>query len=276
MGSNWENFLKNQGEWRGSFTQVSPRGEILGSTPSILNLEPFENNQKMRFRIRRFGEDGETPTYDHSQEYSSLGRQILFFDTGAFSKGSLQAAPFAEFGAEFGFIDGDRRLRLVQLFDKDLKLASLTLIREFRAGSAAQENPPLTLEDLWGTWRGTAYAAYGDLREPETGSTVLTLTQGADSSLAELSLAWGGHKHQAQAEIQGNRLLFQGGERQILLLPDGASCNLPLTVPLRQPFFVEAGWLLAPNRRQRLIRFYDAGGAWVSSTLVLEEREVGG
>ncbi|MEB3174709.1 MAG: DUF3598 family protein, partial [Cyanobacteriota bacterium] len=37
MGSNWENFLKNQGEWRGSFTQVSPTGEILGSTPSILN-----------------------------------------------------------------------------------------------------------------------------------------------------------------------------------------------------------------------------------------------
>lgn len=274
MGGNWENFLKNQGEWRGFFTRVSPLGDILGSTPSILNLEPFENNQKMRFRIRRFGEGNETPTYDHSQEYSSLGRQIIFFDTGAFSKGSLQAAPFSEFGAEFGFIGADRRLRLVQLFDKELKLASLTLIREFRADSAAKENPPLTLEDLWGIWRGTAYTAYGDLREPEIGSTLLTLTPGTGPSLAELSLEWGGQKHEAQAQIQGNRLLFQGGDRQILFLPDGASCNLPLTVPLRQPFFVEAGWLLAPNRRQRLIRFYDASGAWVSSTFVVEEREV--
>ncbi|MFN5513549.1 MAG: DUF3598 family protein [Cyanobacteriota bacterium] len=273
MGSNWENFLKNQGEWRGSFTQVSPLGEILGSTPSILNLEPFENNQKMRFRIRRFGDGSEAPSSDYSQEYASLGRQIIFFDTGAFAKGSLQLAPFAEFGAEFGFVAGDRRLRLVQLFDKELKLSSLTLIREFRAGSAAAENPHLTLEDLWGTWRGTAYTAYGDLRAPEIGPTLLTLTQGAAPSTAALYLEWGGQSQRSEAQIEGNRLLFQGGDRQILLLPDGASGNLPLTLPLRQPFFVEAGWLLAPNRRQRLIRSYDVSGAWVSSTLVLEERK---
>jgi hypothetical protein len=39
MENNWANFLKNMGEWRGSFTQVSLDGELLGSTPSILSLE---------------------------------------------------------------------------------------------------------------------------------------------------------------------------------------------------------------------------------------------
>ena len=45
MENNWQNFLQNLGEWRGSFTQVSLTGEILDSTPSILTLEGLEDNQ---------------------------------------------------------------------------------------------------------------------------------------------------------------------------------------------------------------------------------------
>ncbi|MFM9160301.1 MAG: DUF3598 family protein, partial [Dolichospermum sp.] len=53
MTSNWENFLKNLGEWRGSFTKISADGEILDSTPSILNLEA-DDDQVVIFRLRRF------------------------------------------------------------------------------------------------------------------------------------------------------------------------------------------------------------------------------
>jgi hypothetical protein len=84
MENNWENFLKNLGEWQGSFTQVSLDGELLSSTPSILSLEQLEE-RLVRLRLRRFGVGGydEPPIADFAQEYSSLGRQIIFFDTGA-------------------------------------------------------------------------------------------------------------------------------------------------------------------------------------------------
>ena len=102
MASNWENFLKNLGEWRGSFTKISPNGEILGSTPSILNLEADDNNQAVLFRLRRFDSHDydSPPIQDYQQEYRSLGRQNIFFATGAFSKGTLQLAPFSEFRVE--------------------------------------------------------------------------------------------------------------------------------------------------------------------------------
>ncbi len=107
--NNWKNFLKNMGEWQGCFTTVSPDGKLLESISSILNLEALENNQLVRFRLRRYGAEGynSPPISDYSQEYRSLGRHLIFFDSGAFSKGSMQLAPFAEFGAEYGFVNGD-------------------------------------------------------------------------------------------------------------------------------------------------------------------------
>ncbi|MDA0865417.1 MAG: DUF3598 family protein, partial [Cyanobacteria bacterium] len=128
MATNWENFLKNQGEWRGSFTQVSLQGDLLESTPSILTLEPSENDTLVTFRLRRFGPEGydTPPIQDYQQEYRSLGRQIIFFGTGAFSKGSLQLPPFSAFGAEYGFVAGDRRSRLVQLYTPQQDFESLT------------------------------------------------------------------------------------------------------------------------------------------------------
>ena len=273
MGSNWENFLKNLGEWRGSFAQLSPSGELLSSTPSILNLKGLDNNQLVRFRLRRYANANyqDPPTQDYSQDYRALGRQIIFFETGAFSKGSLQLAPFAEFGAEFGFVHQDRRLRLVQLFS-DFKLKSLSLIREFRTGSQALERPPLSVEQLVGTWQGTAYTAYPDLRPPAILSTTLTITQAGDR--LEQTLSFGNQTLHSTAQIDGQRLLFtdQNQARQMLLLPDGTSSNTPLSLQLRQAFFVEVGWLITPTQRQRLIRSYDASGAWVQATLVTETK----
>jgi hypothetical protein len=76
------------------------------------------------------------------------------------------------------------------------------------------------------------------------------------------------------ARIEGNTLHFETGAipRQILLLPDGASSNTPLQVKLRQPFWVEVGWLVEKNERQRLIRSYNEKGEWVSATHVIERR----
>ncbi len=269
----WQNFLKNLGEWRGSFTQLTPTGKIIKSTPSILSLEGFEDNRLVRFRLRRYDNPDyqDPPTQDYSQEYRSLGRQIIFFDTGTFSKGAWQLAPFTEFGAEFGFIVGDRRMRFVQLYSKELHLDSLTLIREFRAGSDAQERPQLTVEQLLGTWQGKAYTVSPNWPEPTMTETQVTLAQEGDrlhqtSTFNEATI-------NSTGVIQRDQIRFTGHHaRSVLLLPDGVSCNAPDALQLRQSFFLEVGWLVSNHERQRLLRHYDGKGGWSGSTLVVEQR----
>jgi hypothetical protein len=283
MENNWENFLKNLGEWRGSFTRVSLDGELLDSTPSILSLEGSENNELVHFRLRRFCKDdySEPPIQDYVQEYRSLGKQIIFFDTGAFSKGSIQVAPFAEFGAEYGFVNENRRLRFVQLYNNQGFLNSLTLIREFRSGTDVQERPPLTIDQLLGKWKGTACTLYPDWKPAETYSTSLEIKEIGGGYL-EQQLSFGDPGKNtfdkrtitSTARIDGNKLLFEesSSPRQILLLPDGTSSNTPLQVTHRKQFFVELGWLLEDEQRQRLIRSYNNLGQWISSTHVIEHK----
>jgi hypothetical protein len=274
MESNWNNFLKNLGEWQGSFTKVSIEGELLDATLSILKLEGLEDNKLVTFRLRRFpaGGYGEPPISDTNQEYRSLGRQAVFFDTGAFSKGSLQVAPFAEFGAEYGFISTNRRLRFVQLFDRQGNFTSLILIREVRSGTAAPERPPLTVEQLFGKWEGRAYTVYPDWKPPKTIATSLTIREIGNGRL-EQELSFGGRSIASTARIDGDRLNFEDGiPRRILLLPDGGSSNTPLQINHRQPFFVEAGWLVKDNERQRLMRSYNDQGEWISSTQIIEHK----
>ncbi|WP_353931452.1 DUF3598 family protein [Okeanomitos corallinicola TIOX110] len=273
MTSNWENFLKNVGEWRGSFTQISPDGEILDSTPSILNLEAFDNNQGVMFRIRRFGKDSDdsSPIQDYQQEYRSIGRQNIFFNNGSFSKGTLQLAPFTEFGAEYGFVDNDRRSRLVQLFNKEGKFTNLTLIREFRSHKDAKERPQLTVEQLIGNWEGKAHTVYSDLRPSENYTSYLEIKEIGNGYL-EQKLSFASQTITSKAKMADKKLIFEkeGSTQEILLLPDGISSNVPLQLQMRKPFFVEAGWLVRDNERQRLIRTYNETGEWVSSTHVIE------
>jgi hypothetical protein len=247
----------------------------LNSTPSILNLEGFEHNQLVRLRLRRFGSSGysEPPLSDYSQEYRSLGKQAIFFETGAFSKGSLQLAPFSEFGAEYGFVSENRRLRFVQLYNGQGNLSSLILIREFRSGTEARERPPLTVEQLLDRWQGKAWTVYSDWQPSETYITHLEVKDIGGGRLQQ-QLSFGDRILTSTARIDGNILHFEDGPtpRQILLLPDGTSSNTPLHLKLRQPFFVELGWLVTDSERQRLIRSYNEKGEWVSATHVIEHR----
>ena len=275
MENNWANFLKNLGEWEGSFTSVSLEGELLNSTPSILNLEGLENNQLVRFRLRRFGAGGysEPPISDNSQEYRSIGRQNIFFETGAFSKGSLQFAPFSEFGAEYGFVAKNRRLRFVQLYDKQGNFKELILIREFRTGTNERERHPLEISQLLGKWQGVACTAYSDWQPSETYETSLEIKE-VGNGLLQQQINFGDTTITSKARIEGKKLVFEEGEnpRQVLLLPDGASSNTPLQIKLRQPFFVEVGWLVEDKERQRLIRSYNEKGQWISATHIIEHK----
>ena len=258
MGSQWENFLGNLGEWCGSFTALNALGEVGESTPSLLSLERGDEERLVHFRLRRFspGDEGGVPTWELHQEYRSLGKQVVFFDSGSFSKGSLQVAPGTPFGAEFGFIDGDRRHRLVQLHNPAGALESQVLIREFRSGSSASERPPLELDALLGQWTGEIATLTADWPEAEIESCALQIA-GGEGQPFQITTQWG----DGQVESSGEH-------PRLLLQPDSGYSLVPLQVSHRQSFAVEAGWLPAPDRLERLIRRYDASGAWSSASHV--------
>ncbi|MBD2770859.1 DUF3598 family protein [Iningainema tapete] len=268
MNSQWEALLKNLGEWQGSFTRVSPQGELQKEIKSVVSLEGLNNNQTIRQIVRLQGQA------DLVLEYSSLGRSTLFFPNGAFSQGSIQLAPFTEFGAEFGLIHENRRLRLVQMFDKNLQLDKLTLIQEHLAGTQEVHRPQLTVDDLLGEWQGEAITVYPDWRSPDTYPTKMQLQLDSTGRLSQ-SLSFAGRTITSTATIKGSIIDFNQNPQnqvQVLLLPDGASATSPLKAQLRQPLFLELGWLIQPNLRQRMIRSYNDKGEWISLTLVTEHR----
>lgn len=253
MSSQWQNFLRNLGEWRGSFASMDTNGAIQETTASILTLEAAEEGRLVHFRLRRFadGDINGTPCRDHSEDYRSLGRQVVFFASGSFCKGTLQVAPGTAFGGEFGFVDGDRRHRLVQLHGSDGVFSGLVLIREFRAGSEAIEQPPLQTSQLQGEWHGEADTITADWPEPDRAEACLRVVP---SAAGDLSLI---------ATIAGQSV---PGEGSLLLLPDAGYHFSPRQVSHRQPFSVQAGWLPEPDRLECLIRRFDGSGAWQSST----------
>jgi Domain of unknown function (DUF3598) len=275
MENNWENFLRNLGEWHGSFTSVSLKGELLESTPSILTLEGFENNKLVRFRLRRFdsADYSEPALSDYSQEYRFLGRQAIFFETGAFSKGTMQVAPSSEFGAEYGFVAENRRLRFVQLYDKQGDLNHLILIREFRVNTNASERLPLTVEQLLGQWQGKACTAYSEWQPSETHDTFSEFKD-IGGGYFQQHLSIGSLTHTSTVRTEGNTLHIESElcPRKILLLPDGCAIDSPLHITHRQPFYVELTWLVQENERQRLIRNYNEKGEWISATHIIEHR----
>lgn len=272
MASQWERLLKNQGTWQGSFTRLSVvTGEMLEDTPTEVSLQPLDEGALMRQEIRRF------PTEEAPQltvlEYRSLNRSVLFFENGAFSQGSMQWSPVAEFGAELGLIHGQERLRLVQLYLRQRTLGQLTLIREHLPDYSPPSRPPLSIEQLVGTWQGEATTLYPDWQPAQTYSTRLVVRQ--TGGMIEQTLSFGdGPPIQSCGQLDGQRILFDQGEQPVtvLLLADGASASFPTDIVSGQPLFLEAGWLIQPDRRQRLLRSYDARGAWTSLTLLAEQR----
>jgi len=273
MGSQWQRLLKNTGTWEGSFTQLAPDGRETGDVPTQVILEP--QGDAMRQVVRRLP-PGQPPE-DLVLTYRTLARGVRFCPTGAFSQGSLQWSPVAEFGAELGLIYGPERLRLVQRFQPHAAqshLHQLTLIRERLAGTAPPPRPALTLDQLLGTWEGTATTLYADLQPESTAPTRLELTSPDGTTLHQRLQVGDGPPLRSQGSLGGSAVRFTQGRFPVtvLLLPGGASATFPPTIAGGQPVFLEAGWLITPTLRQRLIRTYSPQGEWVSLTLVEECR----
>jgi hypothetical protein len=285
MRSQWECLLQNLGVWQGSFTRLSPQGEVIEDIPSETSLLLKDDRKTMRQVVRRFhnGLDHGQPQ-DLVLEYSSLNKNTVFFENGAFSQGSLQFSPYGDFGAELGLIYGDRRLRLVALYnpqsDRPSQLERFTLIREHLPQSQTPERPPLTLAALLGKWEGTSITLAADWLMPESVPTQTECQQEGDRVIMNLTMPTniGNQTITSTAHVDPlnpNVLNFDQDHSlsmQTVFVGDGASITCPKEIASRQAFQISLSWLLERSLHQRLIRTYDCAGSWTSLSLVTERK----
>lgn len=267
--SQWLRLLKNVGVWQGSFTQFGGDGLLMKNTPTQLILEGLNDDKTIKLTVHRLNSN-EPP---HITEFTYLNRNIFLFEEGHFAKGSQQFSPFSIFGAEYGFFVGDRRLRMVQLFDTQSNLEQVTLIREFRANGNGIERSHLSIEQLEGEWQGEAITLYPDWRNSDPYTTNLTIKKEGNNIIQTIKTPE--LNFTSEGKIDNNTITFSKNNQDIrvLLLPDGASSTTPLKIENRQSFFVECAWLVEPNKRLRLIREYDDRGSWINVTLVTEYKK---
>lgn len=272
--SQWECVLENLGEWVGSFTTVTPTGELIEDIPSIIKLEGIDDNRSIHLVLKRF-----YPLPNSTERYakevvwdfsSPPGVGAIYFETGAFSSGVLAVNIGVKSIAEFSLVAGNRRFRMIQMFDPNQQLDRLTFVREQRQGTNVPERPGLSIADLLGKWQGTAITLYADNRSSNTVQVDSTFTVSdtgyqliADGRTIDLKVADANLLHFTE---ERDRQSYQ-----MLLLPDGGSAITPTQIGLGYPFSVEIGWIHQPGKRQRLVRQYDSTGKWESVTFITEE-----
>lgn len=262
----WNGLLKNVGKWEGSFTRMDLDGKVLEDMPTLVQIEALAGNT-VRQTNRYYHPDNSLKS---EKEYiiTSLSQGLLFFENGAFSQGSMQLAPFAEFGGEFGLIHENRRLRLVLLYNNDNQFSRFTLIREQLAEGGAQPSASLSVDALLGEWEGEAVQLDQNHFDRQTYSTRLVVKK--EGSRIVQNIQAGTFQMTSSAEIVGSRLDF--GKVQVRLLAGGASCVCPTIAEIGKPFFLEIGWLIAPDLRQRITRNFNGKGEWTGVTLITERK----
>ena len=250
MLDQWTLLLRNAGEWHGSFDTLDRNLQLTKRQPSILSLEAEPSGGTINLTLLFWPSDppldadpysGE-PTKRIAQSFSSPDPDLGFFSTGSFSRGTPQVSTWSRLYAEFGFLHADRRHRLVLLWDASDRFDHLVLIREFRAGSYATENPALSGEQLFGTWQAQDVSLDRDGSQIQTASSTSSL------------------------QLQPEHLAG------VTWLPDGGGFRVPRRIDQHQPFKVEALWMATPQRLEWIQRCYGEGGSWLSTRHRLLQR----
>ena len=250
MLDQWTLLLRNAGEWRGSFDTLDRNLQLTKRQPSILSLEAGSSGVPINLTLLFWPSDPPPGTDPYSgepakriaQSFSSPDPDLGFFSTGSFSRGTPQVSTWSRLYAEFGFLHADRRHRLVLLWDASDRFDHLVLIREFRAGTSARENPPLAGEHLLGTWHAQDMSLDRDGSQIEAAPSTFSL------------------------QLQPEHLAG------VTWLPDGGGFRVPQRIDRHQPFKVEALWMATPQRLEWIQRCYGEGGSWLSTRHRLLQR----
>ncbi len=272
MRSQWDCVLQNLGEWVGSFTGFSPEGVEIEDIPSVISL--VSTGASIQLVLKRFyavAGKAELESREVAMSFSSPDPGAVFFDTGAFSSGGISVRRGEKAIAEFCLVGVDRRCRLVQVYSAvTQRLDRITLIREQRQGTNAVERPHLATADLLGTWRGSKIES----SIPGAGSSANVPTASKLVANVDGTYDWDDDIPIALTATHDKLLTFdrEGQSYQMLLLPDAAYSICPTQIDHGHPFYVEMGWILAPDLRHRLVRRYESTGKCDTIDFIVETR----
>ena len=247
MSDQWTRFQRNLGVWQGSFVTFDQQLELKQVQPSELTLNLAPSGANIELSLLFWPDQKDVPAVPPSgepvkricQSFSDLPSELCFFPTGSFCRGSLFITPVRQAWtrpyAEFGFLCGDRRHRLVLLWDGAGRMDRIVLIREFRSRSGAVERPGFDLAMLDGDW-------------------LLQETRRVSGETADHSTA----RH------DGWRLDAYS-LRDLMPLPDGGAIRAPLQLGEEKELVIEAWWSSGPDRIERITRRYDPDGSWLAA-----------
>jgi len=212
---------------------------------------------------------GETPKI---WEYRNFAAGLCFFQEGSFSNGQVQLAPFSAFGVEQGFLVGDTKIRLVQLFDEQGRIGKIVWIREQRNSLGLTTPTPPVAQGLAGTWQGLAYVMKGDSLQPEPLATTTHWHFATETVSRHTTI---GSQETDIWEARGDTSVFVGHSYVGYFLPGGGYGLMPLELPQLardKSFWVEMGWQVNPEQCLRMRRTYNLQGAWENTMLICEQR----
>jgi hypothetical protein len=269
----WQYVLQNLGEWEGSFTRLSSWGEFILDIPSRIVLQGLDENRTIHLVLRRFYPDPNDPSIlqpqDLTMDFSAPSQGAVFFETGAFSEGSIYCGGGRVFGVESAFKDGDRRLRAIQQFDNNGTFYQVTLVREKAAGTAVSFPAELSVEDICGSWQGELVSldpqATRESREKFERSLEVTPDDRLvwRENIRGTNTSW---EFINSEENGGSRRVWQCSisdvEYRLLLLPGNAYSLCPLHSHNNRSIFLEVGWKISPHSWQILRRIYNDRGDW--------------
>lgn len=224
---NWDNFCQyHTGDWHGTWTRYSSKGEVLKSFQCVRSLRASEDGSEIYHQNHYTYADGkiETKTFGPYQKQIT---NSLFLDN-SFSWGSTKVELGATFNCETGFRYENKRASLAVIYHNS-GLQRITAISEHLA-SFAEEHPPHSAHALSGNWRGTLKRMTPDwIVSPP------------------VATSW-------------NRLENLRKNYLTLHFPDGISVSCPPQLESGKEFFTAVDWLVNPGLLYRGIRHYDTSG----------------
>jgi hypothetical protein len=264
MKSQMQGLAMHLGRWEGLFTDFSPAAKLLGQKNSVILFE--EPEPKVIRQTNRY-----PGCEDKVWEYRDLSAGIRFFEDGSFSNGRVQLAPFSTFAVEQGFLYGDQKARIVQLFDADGKASTITTIQEVRGIYQTPTSLDNPLEHFLGTWKGTALILFPDWPEPEKFESELILKKDGTQIHRQFKMGmqafdWIGTYADFSVNFKSSMMVF---------FPGNLMTMSPLQLPLLssdKSFAMEMGWLVEPKTCLRMIRYYDHKGSWQKIVLIKEQK----
>ncbi|MCL6647397.1 MAG: DUF3598 family protein [Chloroflexi bacterium] len=192
----------------------------------------------------------------------------------SFTSGYLRLLEGVPFVSEQGVGEGDCKRRGMVMYDQAGQPATLIAIRERRgAPVTAEEDAPLTLADLMGSWQGEGIAISANDQTVSGLACRFHISEAGDA--LEVVSQFGETVTRRTARAEGAAWALSGGQR-LVVLPGRLALLYPDQLPPPgedRSFSVELYWLAEPTRLRRLVREYDPQGAWRRSVLTDEHRQ---